>query len=144
LGQQTQYGVLLEPTAPLRTPDHILSALDILKSSDADSVVSVSQIPHIFNPEEILVIDDQALHPFSAGRTLDNRLPRGKQTPHYVQNGLVYAFRLDMLLKKKSLYGDKCLPLIVDWNYFLDIDSPPDLDFAEYKINSLNKNTGRK
>ncbi len=144
LGQQTQYGVLLEPTAPLRTPEHILSALDILKSSDADSVVSVSQIPHVFNPEELLAIEDQILHAHTTGRTLDNRLPRGKQTPLYVQNGLVYAFRLDMLLKKKSLYGDKCLPLIIDWNYFLDIDSPADLDFAEYKINSLNKSTGRK
>lgn len=136
-GNQIQYGLLLEPTAPLRTPDHIESALEILKTQDVDSVVSVSQIPHVFNPEELLVIQNQMLHPYMPGRTMDNRLPRQHQVPCYSQNGLVYAFRIDMLLKTKSLYGEKCAPMVVDWNYFLDIDTPSDLVLAEYKINAL-------
>ena len=143
-GQQIQYGVLLEPTAPLRTAEQISSALEILKSSDVDSVVSVSQIPHIFNPEEMLIIQDQILKPYNPGRTLDDRLPRQQQTPYYFQNGLVYAFRLDMLLTQKSLYGKKCAPMIIDWSYFLDIDTPSDLEFAEYKLNALRNKSERE
>ena len=135
-GDQIQYGVLLEPTAPLRTPKQIELAIELLKTSGADSVVSVSEVPHVFNPEELLTIHNNLLAPFSPNRTLDNRLPRQKQNPCYAQNGLVYAFRLDMLLEKKSLYGNKSFPLVIDWDYFVDIDTPSDLDLAEYKINA--------
>ena len=133
-GKQIQYGVLLEPTAPLRTSVQIDQAVKILKSSDADSVVSVCKVPHIFNPEELLIIQDQQLKPYIHERTLDTRHLRDHQTTAYFQNGLVYAFRLDMLLNKKSLYGGKCLPMVVDWDYFLDIDMPADLALAEYRI----------
>ncbi len=136
-GRQLQYGVLLEPTAPLRTSLQIDQAVEILKSSDADSVVSVCIVPHIFNPEELLVIQDLQLQPYIHERTLGNRYLRDRQTAAYFQNGLVYAFRLDMLLKKKSLYGEKCLPMVVDWDYFLDIDVPADLALAEYRMRQL-------
>ncbi len=139
-GSQLQFGVLLEPTAPLRTSEQISKAIEILRSSDADSVVSVSEIPHVFNPEEILTIKDQFLIPFNKKRTMDNRLPRQSQKPYYAQNGLVYAFRIDRLLEKRSLYGKKCSPMIVDWSYFLDIDNPSDLILAEHKINVLSNN----
>lgn len=133
-GNGMQYGVLLEPTAPLRTPTQLRQAIDLLHTSKADSVMSVSKIPHVFNPEEVLIIEGDQIKPYIPGRTMDTRLLRNSQPPVYVQNGLVYAFRLDMLLEQKSLYGEKCLPLIVDWDYFLDIDTPSDLELAEYKI----------
>jgi N-acylneuraminate cytidylyltransferase/CMP-N,N'-diacetyllegionaminic acid synthase len=141
-GQNLQYGILLEPTAPLRTALHIEQAMDLLKKSNADSVVSVCKAPHIFNPEELLVIQDEGLRPYKQDVTMDTRLLRGQQSPVYFQNGLVYAFRIEMLLKRKSLYGEKALPLITEWEYFLDIDVPSDLAFAEYKI-GLIKNSYR-
>jgi len=92
----------------------------------------------------MLIIQDQILKPYNPGRTLDDRLPRQQQTPYYFQNGLVYAFRLDMLLTQKSLYGKKCAPMIIDWSYFLDIDTPSDLEFAEYKLNVLRNKSERE
>lgn len=136
-GNQVQYGVLLEPTAPLRTPAQVSQAIELLRTSDADSVVSVCKLPHVFNPEEVLTIENDRIRPYMAGRSMDTRLLRNRQSPVYVQNGLVYAFRLDMLLEQKSLYGEKCLPLVVDWDYFLDIDTPSDLELAEYRIRRL-------
>ncbi len=130
-----KYGLLIEPTAPLRLPKHLDQAVEFLDASpEADSVVSVSEVPHVFNPEELLVIREGKLTPLNSERTMDNRLLRGQQQPVYVQNGLVYAFRLETLLAKKSLYGDKTLPLVTDWKYFLDIDTPADLDWASYQI----------
>jgi len=133
-GHGLQYGVLLEPTAPLRTHFQIEQAIEVLKSTGADSVVSVCKAPHIFNPEELLVIQNEELRPYLQERTLDTRLLRGRQSPVYVQNGLVYAFNLDMLLARKSFYGEMSVPFVVDWEYFLDIDVPSDLELAEYRI----------
>lgn len=136
-GNGIAYGVLLEPTAPLRTSEQIDRAIEMLHYSDADAVVSVSLVPHVLNPEELLVIQDNQLTPYIEGKAMDNRWLRGQQRPVYVQNGLVYAFRLQSLLEKKSLYGNKTLPLVVGWDYFLDVDTPADLQRADWAIRQL-------
>jgi len=133
------YGLLLEPTAPLRTAEQIDAAVELLRDSDADAVVSVSEVPHVLNPEELLVIEEGRLAAYAAGRTLDDRRLRGRQRPVYVQNGLVYAFRLRGLLEKESLYGETTLPLVVDWDYFLDIDTLADLRRAERRISEQSR-----
>jgi len=131
-----QYLVLLEPTAPLRTPAQIDEAVAILAMSDADSVVSVSEVPHVFNPEEVVVIDTDHLRPYVDGRTMNTRRLRGQQTPVYVQNGLVYALRIASLLKTGTLYGEQTLPVVNGWEYFLDIDTAEDLRLANFRIHS--------
>ena len=132
-----EFGVLLEPTAPLRTPHHVDEALNILASSDADSVVSVSELPHTFNPEETLVIEKDVLRPYVAERSMDTRCLRGQQSPAYIQNGLVYAFRIQAVLEQRNLYGRKTLPLVTAWKYFLDVDTLEDLRWADFKISQL-------
>lgn len=132
-----EFAVLLEPTAPLRTSNHIESAIEILANSDADSVVSVCEVPHVFNPEELLVIDGEQLRPFVESRNMDTRRLRGQQRPAYVQNGLVYAFRIQTVLQQGSLYGQKTLPLVTSWEEFLDVDTPEDLQLADQKLRQL-------
>lgn len=127
-------GVLLEPTAPLRLPSNIDNAIEKLYLSDADSVVSVSEVPHTLNPEEVLTIEDGVLEPYAKGKTMDTRNLRGKQEPVYVQNGIVYAFKIESLLKYKSLYGKKSIPYILDWSFFLDIDTMEDIHMADFKL----------
>jgi CMP-N-acetylneuraminic acid synthetase len=131
--------VLLEPTAPLRSASHIDEALELLAGSDADSVVSVSEVPHILNPEELLVIENGAVRPYPASRTMDTRRLRGHQPPAYVQNGLVYAFRTPVLLEQRSLYGRKSIPLVTGWEYYLDIDTPADLLGADARMALLHE-----
>ena len=132
-------GVLLEPTAPLRNASHIDQALELLAESDADSVVSVSELPHILNPEELLVVENGIVRPYPSSRTMDTRRLRGQQPPVYVQNGLVYAFRTDVLLEQRSLYGRKSIPLITGWEYYLDIDTPGDLLGADARMALLHQ-----
>jgi CMP-N,N'-diacetyllegionaminic acid synthase len=131
------YAVLLEPTAPLRQPEHIREALKLLEESGADCVVSVHEVPHIFNPEEVLRIEGGELKPYKEGRTMNDRKLRNEQKPVYVQNGLVYAFRIDSVLQNKNLYGNKTVPLITDAKYFADIDTEEDLKLAEFQFQSL-------
>lgn len=135
-----EWGVLLEPTAPLRDPEHIDQAVDMLVGTDADSVVSVCELPHVFHPEELLVIDQGLVRPYLPSRTMDSRKLRGQQTPTvYLLSGLVYAFRISSVLKHRSLYGRKTIPLIIDWDYFLDVDTAEDLQLADLKKRRLHK-----
>ncbi len=135
------FGLLLEPTAPLRTSEHIDQALKLLAASDADSVVSVSELPHLFNPEEVLVIEEGCLRPYVAGRTMDRRKLRGQQTPAYVLNGLIYAFRIQAVLEQRSLYGRKTVPMITPWDTFLDVDTAEDLVSADLKLRRTRSQT---
>lgn len=126
--------VLLEPTAPMRLPSQIDSAIEKLYNSQADSIVGVCEVPHILNPEELLIIKDGFLMPYKEDKTMDTRNLRGKQKPVYVQNGLIYAFKLRSFLENKSIYGKSSLPFILDWEFFLDIDTKEDLEIANFKI----------
>jgi len=133
------WGVLLEPTAPLREPEFIERAIEMLAGSDADSVVSVCELPHLFHPEELLVIENQRVRPYLPSRGMDSRRLRGQESAVYVMNGLVYAFRIASVLQHGSLYGHKTLPLITRWEYFLDVDTAEDLQLADFKKRRLLK-----
>lgn len=132
-----EFGVLLEPTAPLRLARHLDQALEMLQEGDADSVVSVSEVPHLLNPEELMVIHEGSLRAFIPSRTLDSRLLRGRHKPAYVPNGLVYAFRISSVLQQRSLFGRKTLPLVTEWTSFLDIDVTADLEIANLRMGHL-------
>lgn len=129
-----EFALLLEPTAPLRMPEHIDQSVELLLRSKADSVVTVSALPHLFNPEELLIIEDEQLQPYLQSRTMDSRRLRGDQVPVYVQNGLVYAFRVTMMLEQGSIYGRRIVPLVTEWELFVDVDTPEDLAIAELKF----------
>jgi CMP-N,N'-diacetyllegionaminic acid synthase len=131
---EPEFGVLLEPTAPLRTGQQIDEAISLLSKSDADCVASVSEVPHVLNPEELLVCEHGALRPFVEFRTMDTRRLRGQQRSVYVQNGLVYAFRVQSLLSQHSLYGHRTLPLFTKWEDFVDIDTSEDLELAALRL----------
>lgn len=133
-----EYGILLEPTAPLRNAGHIDRALALLAESQADSVVSVCEVPHVFHPEEVLSLEEGLIKPYLAGRTMDSRKLRAEQSPVYILSGHVYAFKISSVLKYKSLYGKKCVPLLVDWDSYLDVDTPEDLRVADLKLRQMN------
>ena len=137
LTPKPEFGLLLEPTAPLRRAEHLDDALELLAVSDADCVMSVSEVPHVLNPEELLSIENGLVRSYLPYRTMDTRCLRGEQSPVYVQNGLVYAFRIASVLEHRSLYGKKVLPLVTSWEDFLDIDTPEDLRAAELRLSRV-------
>jgi len=121
--------VLLQPTSPLRRPDHVARAVDLLRSSGADSVVTVVEVPKHLSPDYVMRIDGGVLRPF---------LPEGERVtrrqdvrPAYSRDGTVYAFRRDTLDRCGSIYGVDCRPLIIDARESLSIDTPEDWAAAE-------------
>jgi CMP-N,N'-diacetyllegionaminic acid synthase len=128
-GWSPEYIVLLQPTSPLRQPGHIQEAVGRLVASGADSVVTVVEVPKHLSPDYVMRIDGGTLRPF---------LPEGGHVtrrqdvrPAYYRDGTVYAFRRHTIERFGNIYGDHCVPLLIDARESLSIDSPEDWAAAE-------------
>lgn len=120
--------VLLQPTSPLRRGRHIDAAIDLLLDSGADSVVSVVEVPHQFNPVSVMTMEEGRLRPFLNGPTATSR----QQKPEvWARNGpAVLAVRASVV-SQGSLYGTDSRPLPMAPEESLDIDTPFDLALTE-------------
>jgi len=126
--------VLLQPTSPLRSPEHIRKAVNLLKAGKCDSVVSVVEIPHMFAPQKALYVQQGYLKFWSNERNLVTRRQQLETT--YAREGTVYACLRSVLMGKDSLYGDKCLPLILSPEETLNLDDMNDWQKAEAILNA--------
>ena len=131
-GWTPEYVVLLQPTSPLRRGKHIDDALSLLMTKGADSVVTVVEVPRHLSPDYVMKIEDGALRPF---------LPEGARVtrrqdvrPAFYRDGTVYAFRRDTIDRFGNIYGDRCLPLVIDARDSLSIDSPEDWAEARRRL----------
>jgi len=128
--------VQLRPTSPIRPPDCIDQAVQILLDHpEADSVRGI--IPSGQNPYKMWRVDQQGrmtplltipdvAEPFNA--------PRQELPPTYWQTGHIDAIRVSTIVQKQSLSGDVILPLHLDPRYAIDIDTIRDWQRAEWII----------
>lgn len=130
--------VWLEPPCPFRTPEEIDEAIQMLKNdSDADSLRSV--IEPFQNPYKSWTIGENGyLEPLIKveGRALHTG-PRQKTTKTYWQNGALFLFKYDTIMKKGNFFGDKILPYIMPSDRFIDIDKKEDLELAEFYLKKI-------
>jgi CMP-N-acetylneuraminic acid synthetase len=131
-GWQPEVIVLLQPTSPLRSPDHIRRAIEELRQSNADSVVTVVEVPRHLSPDYLMRIEDGRLVPFLAEGARVTR--RQDARPAFFRDGTVYAFWRRTLRETRSLYGNDCRPLLVAAGESLTIDTPEDWDEAERRV----------
>ena len=124
--------VLLQPTSPLRRPDHIRDAVNLLRETGADSVVTVVEVPPHLSPDYVMRLDEGRLEPFLADGERVTR--RQDARPAYSRDGTVYAFRRSTVERSGGIYGDDCRPLLIDASDSLSIDSPADWDEAERRL----------
>jgi len=121
--------VLLQPTSPLRRPDHIRDAIAMLRDTGADSVVTVVEVPRHLSPDYVMRIEGGRLTPFLPDGARVTR--RQDARAAYSRDGTVYAFRRATIERTGSIYGEDCRPLLIDACDSLSIDSPEDWDEAE-------------
>jgi CMP-N-acetylneuraminic acid synthetase len=124
--------VLLQPTAPLRTAEDIDGAIDLLERGEADSVVSVAEVPSHYSPEWQLTLGGDGELSLATGRPLREIVTRRQLLPKtYYRNGAVYAVRRATLLDQRSLYGERCLGYVMPAERSVNIDGPDELAEAE-------------
>ena len=116
--------VLLQPTSPLRRPEHVDAAVRLLLESGADAVVSVVKVPHRYSPEALMDVVDGRVVARGSART------RQEKTPVYARNGpAVLALRSDRL--GDDLYRGDVRPFVMDERDSLDVDDSFDLELAD-------------
>jgi CMP-N,N'-diacetyllegionaminic acid synthase len=128
LGFSAEAVVLLQPTSPLRRGEHIDRAVDLLVSSGAESVVTVVEVPHQYNPASVMRLDGERLKPFLHGPLI---LRRQDKPRVFARNGpAVLVVRTDVL-DRDSLYGDDCRPLLMSAEESVDVDTADDFEVIE-------------
>ena len=133
--------MILQPTSPLRTSEHISEAASLLGREDADSVVSVSEVPAHFNPMRMLRLDDRGRASlFVSGEPIRRRINRRQDMPPaWLMNGAIYAFRTHVLFgAEPSLYGHSTVALHMRDPFGLSIDTPDDWQEAERALRHLH------
>lgn len=133
-GYRPDVVVQLRPTSPIRPVDCVDNAVKMLLAHpDADSVrgvVPAGQNPHKMwtlsgpeSPMAPLLKVDGITEPYNA--------PRQGLPPVYWQTGHIDAIRVNTILRKASMSGNKIYPLIIDSRYTIDIDNLA--DWARYE-----------
>jgi len=131
--------VLLQPTSPLRRSDHIRDAVNLLRETNADSVVTVVEVPRHLSPDYVMRIDEGRLKPFLPDGARITR--RQDARAAYSRDGTVYAFRRVTLERFGGIYGEDCRPLLIDSRESLSIDSPSDWDEAARILTNAQRPT---
>jgi YrbI family 3-deoxy-D-manno-octulosonate 8-phosphate phosphatase len=127
--------VQLRPTSPFRPPGLIDDAVDhIAAVPDADCVRTVT-VPHetpfkmwrvgqagFLKP----LLESDVPEPYNA--------PRQSLPPVRWQTGHLDVFRGDLIKRRRSLTGDRVLPLEIDRRFCVDIDTQHDWLYAEWLL----------
>ncbi|MEM7390856.1 MAG: acylneuraminate cytidylyltransferase family protein [Verrucomicrobiota bacterium] len=120
--------LLLQPTSPLRKPEHIRRAVELLE--DYDSVCSVVPLPKEFNPYYMMKITDDGfldyLMPEGANLTRRQDIPNA-----YRRDGTICLVRTEVMLEQRNFYGQRCRPYELEASEVLNIDTPEDWKRAE-------------
>lgn len=121
---------LLQPTSPLRRPEHIDGCVDLLFTRHADAVMTVLPVPHQYNPRWVYFQDQNGTLRISTG---DNEpVTRRQDLPSaFHREGSVYVVRRDVLMNRNSLYGETVLGYPMDEADSINIDDPAHLRRAE-------------
>jgi CMP-N-acetylneuraminic acid synthetase len=135
-GFDTDIVVLLQPTSPLRRGEHIDAAVDWLQRTRGDSVVSVVEVPHQFNPTSVMRLDDGLLKPFLNGPAATRRQDKPRL---YARNGPAVLAVHARVIESGSLYGNETWPLLMTPEESLDVDTPLDLRLVESLIGSVRR-----
>jgi CMP-N,N'-diacetyllegionaminic acid synthase len=121
--------MMLQPTTPFRTADDIDAAIETLRRSGADSVISVADVGG-YHPARMKYLEGDRLVDMPVCEAYENQ-PRQELRPVYIRNGAIYLTRREVLLRG-SLKGEDSRALIMPDERSVNIDTMGDFRYAEW------------
>ncbi|WND02571.1 acylneuraminate cytidylyltransferase family protein [Temperatibacter marinus] len=121
-------GLLLQPTSPFRTEDHILRALQKSQAHDEAPIVSVTE-PSEHPMKAFEISENGTLHGFWSDQA--PYTPRQKLPKLYMPNGAIYIFDVELFMKERHFPRTGVIPYVMSVKDSLDIDTPDDLELAQ-------------
>jgi CMP-N,N'-diacetyllegionaminic acid synthase len=123
--------VLLQPTSPLRTGEHIDAAVRLWESTHADSVVSVVEVPHNVTPTSLLRIVAGRLEPLIPA---DGPTRRQDKERLFARNGPAVLVTRREVVRQGSLYGADSRAFEMLPPDSIDIDTVFELELADWLL----------
>lgn len=133
-GQHFDAVCLLQPTCPFRTTEDITSAIATFKNKEADSLISVREVPHEFNPHWTFEVEEKT--GFLKIATGEKQIiPRRQELPKaFHRDGSIYIVKTEVLLSQRSLYGENIAYHLSVNPVHINIDTQEDWIRAEQEL----------
>lgn len=126
--------VMLQPTSPMRKPEHVAATVRKLVAGGFDSVWTVSETDSKSHPLKQLVLREDRLDYYDQkGRQI---IARQQLTPVYHRNGVAYAITRDCLENQRSIMGCKASAVVIE-DLLVNIDTELDLKIAEFMMKEI-------
>jgi len=123
--------VMLQPTCPLRKPEHVTDCVEKLIQEGCDAVWTVSETDSKSHPlKQLTFANDHLDYYDSRGAGI---IARQQLTPVYHRNGAAYAITRECLVDQKSVKGKKTSGVIIS-EPLVSIDTYFDMEFCEFVI----------
>lgn len=120
--------VMLQPTSPLRTADHVRATIAKLVEGAYDAVWTVSRTDLKYHPLKQLTIEDEQMTLFDARG--DGIVARQQLSPVYHRNGVAYAFTRACLTQQRAIMGARTGAVVID-DLNISIDTLEDIEQIE-------------
>ena len=129
---------LLQPTYPFKTEKLINDCIKKLNDKRFDSIVSVLEVPHTYNPHWVFKLNNRT-NMIEKLNIPKNNITRRQDLPNYFhRDGAVYLSRTSNILTDKSIYGKNIGYVISDKSRYVNIDTIEDWNKAELIYKMLN------
>lgn len=131
-GHEYEIVVMLQPTSPMRRPEHVSATIDALVAGNWDAAWTVSETDSKGHPLKQLTVDSGLMTYYDPlGGDI---IARQQLNPVYHRNGIAYAFTRSCLLDQKTIKGTRTHAVILDGE-FISIDTQMDITLAEFLVN---------
>lgn len=124
---------LLQATSPFRTLDLLDKAIEKFSESSTDSLVSVLEVPHEFNPHWTFTLNPKSNLKIATGE--EEIITRRQDLPKaYFRDGSIYITKTSVLKEQKSLYGKSISYIESSKENYVNIDTLEDWEKAELML----------
>lgn len=129
LDKEFDFVVLLQPTSPLRSSQHISEAFELLVKRNADAVISVCEVDHSPLWMNTLPAD----HSLGGFLRDEVKAVRSQELPkNYRLNGAIYICRTSCLLEERTFFiSNNIFAYIMSKDTSIDIDDSFDFKMAK-------------
>ncbi len=130
--EKYDYVILLQATSPLRNEKHIDEAIELLKSKNADAIVSVCEMDH--SPLWSNTLDENlSMQGFLKEEILNKRSQDLEK--YFRLNGAIYICKTEKFLEEKSFFlKENIYAYKMSRESSIDIDEEIDFRMAEFYL----------
>ncbi len=126
---------LLQVTTPFRTSADIDKAIERFLKLGSDSLVSVQEVPHQYNPHWVFEEKEGVLRIATGEQQIIKR--RQELPKAYIRDGAIYITKTKVLQEENSFFGERMGYIELDPERHVNIDTQKDWKKAEALVRKL-------